>query len=318
VRHGARWAAGTGLLALALVAPRLWPSSYFANVLVTLALYVTLALAFDLMAGHLGAVSLAAPAFYGLGAYTAGVLATRQGTGLGVNLAAAVAAGAAVALAVGWPLFRLSDLAFAIGSLGLGLIAAALANNLTEVTGGAMCTTGVLPAEVRLGGLAVSTATPAGAYYLALGLAAVALVVYGALTTSRPGRAIHMVQGDEGLASALGVDPRRQKLRVFAVSGALTAAAGVLYAHHTTVVCPPDFSPLLTINLLVIVFVGGVGRLPGVLLGAGLFVLVSEWARGFQHWSNLVYGAALLGAVLALPGGLVGLADAVRTRAWRR
>jgi branched-chain amino acid transport system permease protein len=117
-----------------------------------------------------------------------------------------------------------------------------------------------------------------------------------------------MIQGDETLAAAFGVDALRYKLLAFAASAALTAAAGVFYAHYTTVVCPADFSPFLTINLLVMVFVGGAGHLGGVLLGTGLFVAVTEWARGFEHLGNLVFGALLLAAVLAWPGGLWDLA----------
>lgn len=301
-----RVALGVALLAAALGAARLAPSTYAANALVTLALYVVLALAFDLMAGHIGAVSLAAPAFYAIGAYTAGILATRYEAGLLVTLPAGVALAAVVAVAAGWPLFRLSDLAFAIGSLGLGLIAAALANNLTDLTGGPMCTTGVAPARLALGPLVLSTATPRSAYVLAILLAGVALLAYLALTTYRAGRTIAMIQGDEQLAAALGVNPLRHKLMLFAASGALTAAAGVFYAHYTTVVCPADFSPFLTINLLVMVFVGGPGTLGGVLLGTALFVGVSEALRGFAHLGNLLFGAILLAAVLAFPRGVWG------------
>jgi branched-chain amino acid transport system permease protein len=301
-----RVALGVALLAAALGAARLAPSTYAANALVTLALYVVLALAFDLMAGHIGAVSLAAPAFYAIGAYTAGILATRYDAGLLVTLPAGVALAAVVAVAAGWPLFRLSDLAFAIGSLGLGLIAAALANNLTDLTGGPMCTTGVAPARLALGPLALATATPRSAYVLAILLAGVALLAYLALTTYRAGRTIAMIQGDEQLAAALGVNPLRHKLTLFAASGALTAAAGVFYAHYTTVVCPADFSPFLTINLLVMVFVGGPGTLGGVLLGAALFVGVSEALRGFAQLGNLLFGAILLAAVLAFPRGVWG------------
>ena len=301
-----RLTVAAALLATAIAAPRLVPSSYAANALVTLALYVVLALAFDLMAGHVGAVSLAAPAFYAIGAYTAAILATRYDAGLGATLAAGTALAALVALAVGWPLFRLSDLAFAIGSLGLGLIAAALANNLTELTGGAMCTTGVAPARVALGPLVLSTATPRAAYGLAAFLAGTALLAYLALTTYRVGRTVAMIQGDEVLAAAFGVNALRHKLTLFAASGALTAAAGVFYAHYSTVVCPADFSPFLTINLLVMVFVGGPGHLGGVLLGVGAFVAVSEAVRGFAHLGNLLFGAVLLLAVLALPRGVWG------------
>lgn len=293
-------------LAAAIVAPRLVPSSYAAHALVTLALYVVLALAFDLMAGHVGAVSLAAPAFYAIGAYTAGILATRYDAGFLLTLPAGTALAVLVAIAVGWPLFRLSDLAFAIGSLGLGLITAALANNLTELTGGPMCTTGVSPARVALGPLVLSTVTPRTAYALVALLAGAALLTYLALTTHRVGRTVAMIQGDEPLAAAFGVNPLRHKLTLFAASAALTAAAGVFYAHYTTVVCPADFSPFLTINLLVMVFVGGSGSLGGVLVGTALFVTVSEAVRGFAHLGNLLFGAVLLLAVLALPRGVWG------------
>jgi branched-chain amino acid transport system permease protein len=296
---------------LALAAPRLLATSYGAGALVTLAQYITLALAFDLLAGHIGAVSLAAPAFYALGAYTAGILATRAGTAFLENLAASALLAGVVAVAVGWPLFRLSDLAFAIGSLGLGLIAAALANNLTGLTGGAMCTTAVPPAAVRVGSAALTTATPASAYYLALALTALALLVYHGLTSFRIGRALAMIHGDESMASAFGVHALRYKLLIFAASAVLTAAAGVFLAHYTGVVCPSDFSPFLTINLLVIAFVGGLGRAGGMILGALLFVAVSETARGFQHLGNLVYGGVLLMVTLFLPDGLWG-------RRWRR
>jgi ABC-type branched-subunit amino acid transport system permease subunit len=154
---------------------------------------------------------------------------------------------------------------------------------------------------------------------LAVLLAAVALLTYLALTTYRAGRTIAMIQGDEQLAATLGVNPLRHKLTLFAASGALTAAAGVFYAHYTTVVCPADFSPFLTINLLVMVFVGGPGTLGGVLLGAALFVGVSEALRGWAHLGNLLFGAILLAAVLAFPRGVwgwvTGLAGRVRSAA---
>jgi branched-chain amino acid transport system permease protein len=178
-----------------------------------------------------------------------------------------------------------------------------------------MCTTGVAPARLALGPLVLSTATPRSAYVLAALLAGAALVAYLALTTYRVGRTVAMIQGDEQLAAAFGVNPLRHKLTLFAASGALTAAAGVFYAHYTTVVCPADFSPFLTINLLVMVFVGGPGSPGGVLLGTALFVGVSEIVRGFAHLGNLLFGAVLLVAVLALPRGVWGgVTDLARRR----
>jgi ABC-type branched-subunit amino acid transport system permease subunit len=176
-----------------------------------------------------------------------------------------------------------------------------------------MCAAGIPPVEWRAGGLVLTTTRPASAYYLVLGLAGLAVLAYLGLTTSRTGRALAMVQGDEALAASFAVHSLRYELLAFAASAALIAAAGVFYAHYMGVVCPADFSPFLTVNLLVIVFVGGSGSLGGVLLGAALFVLVSEWTRAFKHVGNLVYGAVLLASVLFLPRGLWGL-----VAGWRR
>ncbi len=306
-----RAAVAAALLAAGLLAPVVLGTPYLRHILTIGMLNAALALSFDLLAGHLGYVSLAHPAFFGVGAYTAALLNTRWGLPVGPTFLAALGGGALLALATSAPFFRLSELSFAIGTLGLSLVVQAVANNWVELTGGPMCVTGVgYPAP---GFLARLGPPQVGAYYVAFALAVAVAALYAALTTGRVGRVLAAVQGDEVLASAFGVNPLRYKVVGFAVSAAVAAAAGAFYAHYTTVICPDDLSPLLTLNLLVMVFVGGLGSLRGVLVGTALFTTLTEAARFAEAVSQLVYGLVLLAVVLFAPDGLEAI-----LRRWAR
>jgi branched-chain amino acid transport system permease protein len=275
---------------------------YFRHLLVTASLNVALALSFDLLAGHIGAVSLAHPAFFGVGAYIAAVMNTRVGASFLLTLPMALLGGATLAVLLGVPLFRLSDLSFAIGTLGLSLVAQTLANNWVSLTGGPMCTTNIAPPWRALPGGALSPQV--SSYYIAFTLAVLVAVTYHLLTTFRLGRALAAVQSDEVFASSFGINPLRYKVLIFAVSGMVAAAVGGFYAHYTTVFCPADMSTFLTTNLLVMVFVGGLGSLRGVVVGAVLFTTVPEMSRFAREYSQLIYGLLLLLVIVYAPDGL--------------
>src|SRR5438046_2996083 len=148
---------------VAAVVPR--QQRYVLHVLIFTALFAALALSYDLVVGHVGSLSLAHPAFFGVGAYTAAILATTSGWPFVADVGAAVVAAALVAALVGVPLFRLAEHAFAVGTLGLGLVASVVANNWVEVTRGPLCITGI--PKPKLAGFAITT-LPAY-YWLALG-----------------------------------------------------------------------------------------------------------------------------------------------------
>jgi ABC-type branched-subunit amino acid transport system permease subunit len=280
---------------VALVAPG--QQRYVVHVLVFTTLFAALALSYDLVVGHVGALSLAHPAFFGVGAYTAAILATRAGWPFLADLVAAVVVAGAVATLAGVPLFRLSEHAFAVGTLGFALVAWIVATNWVEVTRGPLCITGI-PKPV---------ATLPGWYWLSLAALAVVLLLYRGMTTFRLGRALHAVRDNEPLAAAAGIDPLRYRMLAFTVGGALAGGVGALYAHYLSVFCPEEMTVALTVNLLVIVFLGGVGTLRGVLVGAVLFTAMPEVLRMAPTWRLVIYGALLLVIVIRSPEGLEGL-----------
>jgi ABC-type branched-subunit amino acid transport system permease subunit len=296
---------------IAVTLPR--QQRYVLHVLIFTALFAALALSYDLVVGHVGSLSLAHPAFFGVGAYTAAILATAARWPFVADLVAAVLAAAVVAALVGVPLFRLTEHAFAVGTLGLAVVASIVANNWVEVTRGPLCITGI--PKPRLGGLAITTLP--GYYWLALGALATVALLYRRLTTFRLGRAFHAVRDNEPLAGAAGIDPLKYRLLAFTVSAALAGAVGALYAHYLSVMCPEEMTIGLTVNLLVIVFLGGVGSLRGVLVGAVLFTALPEVLRLAPTWRLVIYGVLLLLVVVRSPEGIESLLRRVGARADR-
>lgn len=298
-----RGAGRLALVALAVAAPWLVAAvapgqqRYVVHVLIYTALFAALALSYDLVVGHVGALSLAHPAFFGVGAYTAAILATRAGWPFLAGLLAAVLVAGAVAAVAGVPLFRLTEHAFAVGTLGFAVVAWIVATNWVEVTRGPLCITGI-PKPV--------TTLPAW-YWLALTALGAVLLLYRGMTTFRLGRALHAVRDNEPLAAAAAINPLRYRMLAFTVGGALAGGVGALYAHYLSVFCPEEMTIALTVNLLVIVFLGGVGTLRGVLVGAVLFTALPEVLRMAPTWRLVIYGALLLVIVIRSPEGLEGV-----------
>ena len=286
---------------VAAVVPR--QQRYVLHVLIFTALFAALALSYDLVVGHVGSLSLGHPAFFGVGAYTAAILATQARWSFLTDVFAAGLAAAVVAALVGVPLFRLAEHAFAVGTLGLALVASVVANNWVQVTRGPLCITGI--PKPALGPLAVAT-LPAF-YWLALAALIVVVSLYRGLTTFRLGRAFHAVRDDEPLAASAGIDPLKYRLLAFTIAAGLAGAVGALYVHYLSVMCPEEMTIALTVNLLVIVFLGGVGSLRGVLVGAVLFTALPEVLRLAPTWRLVIYGGLLLLVVIRSPGGIESL-----------
>ena len=303
-----------GLLLLLLLVPQVIQLSYLLDVFIVTALYVGLALSYDLIVGHVGSLSLAQPAFYGIGAYAVALLSTRAGwPAMACLVAAAIIAGL-FALPVGIPSFRLSQYSFAIGTLGFATVAQLVAQNYIDLTDGPMCVTGVPKASI--GGL--SFATLPSFYYLILAVVIGIYLFTRRLVGSRIGRSFAAVRENEPLASAVGVSPLKYKLLAFSLSAALAGVIGGMYAYYVNVVCPSELSLFITLNLLVILFIGGAGSLRGVVVGAIAGTSLPELLRLASSWRLVLFGAALLVIINFFPDGLEGGFRRIERRLARR
>jgi branched-chain amino acid transport system permease protein len=292
-------------------------SGYVLGMLNFIALYAMAALGLSLVMGFAGQVSLGQAAFYAIGAYVSGILTATYGWNGWTALAAAVAAGGISAFLIGLPIFRLSGLLLAMASLGFGIIVYYVLVNWSELTGGPSGLTGIPP--LRIGGFRFDSDARMlgltwGGLLLLLGLA-------GNLMDSRIGRALRAIHGSEAAAEAAGVPTARFKLAIFAAAGASTALAGALYAHYLTFINPSPFGFGFSVEILLMVVLGGVSSLWGSVLGAAAVVLLVEGlrallplltvSRGAAEYEIVLFGLALVGLMVFAPGGLAGLR-------WRR
>jgi len=311
-----RWAIAAALLiAVPWIVAAAVPGQqrYVLHVLIFTVLYGALALSYDLVVGHVGSLSLAHPAFFGIGAYTAALFATEARWPFAAALAAGIAMAGLVALVMGVPMFRLTEHSFAMGTLGFALVTQIVATNWVDFTRGPLCVTGI--PKPQLGSFRIATLP---AFYW-LGLATVGLVglLYHGLTTFRLGRAFHAVRDNEMLASAASIDPLKYRMIAFVIGGAVAGGVGTLYVSYVGVLCPGELAVSLSVNLLVMLFLGGVGSLRGVLVGAAAFTALPEILRMAPTWRMVIYGLLLLIIVIRAPDGLEGVIRR-RSARWRR
>jgi branched-chain amino acid transport system permease protein len=295
-------AAGLLAAALAAAAPALVaPSTQ--RTLGAVCMFATLAQAWNLIGGMAGYPCFGQVVFFGLGGYTVAVLMAKAGWAFWPALPVAVAAGAAFAVAAGVPVLRLRGHYFAIATLGIAEGMREVVVNLPSLTGGGAGIT--VPAV----GARATTAHLGndGFYWCFLALAAVATATVWATARSRFGYALRAIRQDEAGAGALGIDTTRVKVAAFALSGALTAAAGAIYAFQQVTIYPERlFSVEITVLAVAMAVVGGAGTVAGPLLGAGVLQLLSEYLR--QRYLGLhlaVFGALLVAGVVFVPQGLV-------------
>jgi branched-chain amino acid transport system permease protein len=317
MRRGGRWAAGAiGLVAMPWIVAAAVPGQqrYVLHILVFTALYGALALSYDLVVGHVGGLSLAHPAFFGIGAYAAALLSTQARWTFSADLAAAVVAAGSAALLIGVPAFRLAEHSFAIGTLGFALVTQVVATNWVEFTRGPLCVTGIARPEIALGSLRLQVVTLPQYYWLALMAVALTALLYRGLTTFRIGRAFSAVRDNDSLAMSAGINPLKYRMLAFVIGAAVAGGVGALYVHYLTVLCPEELGIGLTVNLLVMLFLGGVGSLRGVLLGAVLVTALPEVLRIAPTWRLVIYGLLLLTIVIRAPEGLDAIVRTVLER----
>ena len=289
------------------------PSRYVLAALVFITLNALAAVGLSLVMGFAGQVSLGQAAFFAVGAYVSGVLTATYGCNGWVAVVLAVAAGALTAVTIGLPIFRLSGLLLAMATLGFGIIVYYVLVNWAAVTGGSSGLSGVPPLAVG----AFRFDTDARMLWLAGGVLLGVLWLAGNLVESRIGRALRALHGSEAAAAAAGIDTARLKLGVFTLAGAITALAGALYAHYVTFINPSPFGFAYSVELVVMVVLGGVASLWGAVLGAAVLVALVEALRaalpllsashGAAEYEIALFGVILMLFMIFLPGGLVAL-----------
>ncbi len=256
-----------------------------------------------------GLVSLAHAAFFGIGAYTTGILAREYAIPAPVVVLAAMALAGVVSLGASLPALRLRDDYFVLGTFGLQLVATSIANNWSGLTGGPLGLPGI-PVPTICGW---ALCRP---WMFAVAACIGAACVFGVvarITTSPMGRVMRAIREDQTLAEAFGKNVTAVKVMVFAVSSMCASLAGCAYAYYMTYIDPTSFTVTESLLVLSMIIVGGLGSLWGPFIGAAALVALPEAMRFVGLPSSVAadlrqvgYGALLVLMIIVRPRGLVG------------
>lgn len=293
-------------MGLLLLAPLVF-DNYVLHALVVSMIFLLPAHGLNLILGYTGMLSLAQGVFFGIGAYASALLGMHFGTGFAINFLFAGLFAAAIALPLGIPALRLRDTSFVMCTLGLVVIAQAVAKNWVDLTRGDMGLSGVPRPKFSFGEQVLTVVQIPHYFYLILGVAILATLAFIALVRSPAGRCMVAIRDNETLAESLGIPTWTYKLVVFMLSAAFAGFGGSLYAHYETVVSPLVFQMYYSNTILIIVLGGGLGRLPGAIIGSFLFVAVTEALRVTPELRMVLYGAVLLVLVFIFPQGMAPL-----------
>jgi branched-chain amino acid transport system permease protein len=283
---------------------------YYVGVLVFFGINLIITTGLSLLMGYAGQISLGQAGFFGLGAYTTGILTAKAHLPLYVSFPAAVCLTAGVAAVVGIPTLRLKGHYLAMATLGLGEIVHIVFTEFLSLTGGPSGF-GDIPL-VRI--LGVELDNDYKYYVFVWGIVAFVVFLSLNIVRSRLGRALKAIHKDETTAATLGIHTARLKLLIFVLGAGFAAVAGFLYAHYVTYLSPGSFSLGFSVLLVTMVAVGGMENIWGAFIGTAVLSILPEYLRFFKDYDILIYGSILMAIMLLRPEGLYGIRIRARGR----
>ncbi len=298
-----------GVLVL-LSVPFIVRGTYALHVVNQVGIFCLLALGLNLVVGFAGQLSVGQAGFYGIGAYTSAILATRYGVPFWLALPAAGCLTGLVGALIG-PILRLRGVFLAMATLAFGEIVRIVISNWVPVTNGPNGISGIpFPA---LGGFPL--ATDGRYYYLILAWVLLCYGCIGRMIDSRIGRAMNAIRDNQDAAEIMGVHVARYKMMAFAVAAFFAGVAGSLFAHLQTFISPDQFTFITSVDIIFMVVVGGLGSIPGSLIGAAVVVIAPEFLRFFKYYRLIVYSLVILFILIFAPRGLYGAVARLKTLA---
>ena len=291
---------GAALLVLAFI-PFFIQDDYLYHLLIMAGIYAALTMSLNLLLGCAGMFSLGHAAFYGLGAYFAALMALRHDfpfllTVLGSGLFAGV-----IGALVAFPALRMKGIFLAIGTMGFNEIFRILAINLEDLTGGPAGLPGIPAPEI----FGYVLQGPRDFYLLIILVCLVTCRAFSGILRANPGRALIAIKDDEIAAKAVGINLTFYKVVAFGVSAAVAGMSGGLFAYYMTYISPDNFVLAESFSILAMVALGGIGNLPGSIVGAVALVVIPEAFRFLQDYRLFIYGVTIILTIRLLPGGIL-------------
>ncbi len=274
-------------------------SRFTQEIMTNMFFYVVVCLGLNIIVGFAGLLHLGYAAFFAIGAYVTGILSSTYGFNFWMTLPFSIVAAIIAGLVIGVPTLRLRGDYLAIVTLGFGEIIRLTARNIS-ITGGAVGLIGI--ERPVLFGMVLNQISHF--YYMFFIMAIIAIFMSYRLHDSRLGRAWQYIREDEDAASAMGINVVSTRLLAFIIGSCFGALAGSFFAVKMTAITPESFMFLHSIMILLAVVLGGMGKIPGVVLGAIIVTLFPELSRDIGQYRMIIFAVVLLVLMLYRPQGL--------------
>jgi branched-chain amino acid transport system permease protein len=302
VRHRQRQL-GLGMILLLLMLSPLFLLAYPLTLLTQALIYAILAMSLDLLLGYTGLASLGHAAYLGVGAYSVGVLTTHYGANFWVTLAVGVFLAMVVAAVFGLVALRATGVYFLMITLALGMVVWGLAHRWVSMTQGDNGIPGIPRPDL---GLPWSLARAMPFYYFVLAAFLLAFWILRVIVRSPFGQSLVGIRESESRMRTLGYHVWLHKYLAFVIAGAFGGFAGVLWAYYNGFVSPGDVELATSVEVLLMVALGGRGTLVGAVVGAGVIVLLKNFVSVYTERWLLILGVVYVLTIIYAPEGIVG------------
>ena len=292
----------SGLFVLLLVIPLVITQSYIIHIIINCFIYITLSLSLNLILGWSGQFSLGHVAFYGMGAYFTTLLMMRADMNFWLATLLSTVAVGLVSWVLCRPTLKLRGDYLAVVTLGMGEVFRLICNNWTAVTRGSRGLPNIPNPE--LFGYVFRTKT--SFYYLGLAMFVLTLIFISRLNTSGYGMALRTIREDDVAAASIGIYPVKFKLSSFVIGCSIAGVAGSFYAVYLGFISPSSFQFSESMTMMAMVVLGGIGSIPGVIIGSTVLTALPELLRSLSDYRLVIYGALMVLMMIFRPGGIWG------------
>jgi branched-chain amino acid transport system permease protein len=289
-----------------LMIPLVVSSNYALRVIIYIGLYIVLALGLNVVMGFTGLLNIGHAAFYAVGAYTTAILMVKYGMSFWLTIPVGMFFGVLLGIVLGFPTLRVRDDYLAIVTLGFGQIVYITANNWMGLTRGPRGIPGIPAPRLGFSDYQIVLDSYPAYYYLILLFVFITIYACVRLKDSRVGLAWMAIREDEDVAAVMGINLVYYKTMAFGFSAALGALAGSFFAVFQSFVSPNSFTILESVIIITIPILGGLGSIPGTIIGAIVMIGGPELFRAASEYRMVIMGAFMVVMMIVRPQGLFG------------
>lgn len=293
---------------MAIIVPLIYTDNYNRGIFIMVLINLIVVLGLNFITGLTGQMNLGTAGIFAVGAYTTGLLTTKLGISPWITIIVSIFMGVIIGIGLGYPSLRIQGVYLALTTIGFGEIVRILISNL-KFTNGIMGISGI--SSFSIGGISLSNKLYL--YYLYLGFAIILAIIAYRITNSKWGRIFKAVRDNYEAVQACGVNIAKPKILAFTLAAIYGCIGGSLYAVHMEFITPSVFTFDLSTTFIIMMMLGGIGSVPGCIIGTIIATILPEKLRFIGNWYWIVFSVIILLIILFRPNGIISFFNKKKT-----